>query len=324
MSKNISTILKQLAEPATLVQVKKIINHYMGDDYSPTDDKELFNDFYNSVIVEKKASAPVLRLMIKALPVFMPHFYSGVSETKFYNAQRAYMKANYPASLHTAISKLKMSHVRSKQIKRDYSLSVERKNEDRPERFVSQVFSEINRLANDDSKDRKHSLLSALGLATGARPNEIVMTSEFAKIDDKHFEQTGISREKAGQSHIDTVVRPTMGMTTSNMLSLLSEYRSIWAPYIADKKAKGKSDENIVRLILLQTNRRTADILDLNETVSYWRKVYANTAEALREDKNTERMVWIGRTLGHSPGDSTTALSYSTIRIIDDVTDPKK
>ncbi len=247
----------------------------------------------------------------------MKHFYSGTYETTFYKAQRVVLKAKYPA-LETTISKLKMSHDRSNEIRTAYANTIEEKNTHRPERKVSEVINEISKLSRDNKATRKYNLLSALALATGARPNEIIMHSEFKQLPENRFKQIGISREKAGQSHIDEVTRPAVGLSSNQIIALIHEYRTMWSDYITKKRDAGKSDTEIVRLILLATNKHTGSVLGLDKTMSYFRKVYANTAEAIRTDKNMERMMYIGRILGHSPGDSTTAHSYSIIRIIDD------
>lgn len=320
-TRNITKVLKQLADTSLSSQeVRQIIQHYMGDKYAPVDDKAPFNDFYNEVVIRKTASPAVLRGMLKALPAITRHFYSGTWELAFYNTQRAILHKMYPKTLHTAISKLKMSHLRSTEIKQAYSESLGRKNTNRPTRKVSEVISAINTLASDNTLTRKYNLLSALAMATGSRPNELIITAEYKALPNDMFQQTGISRAKKGQRHINEVTRPAIGLSSERLISLIDEYRKLWAPYIAKKRDAGKSDTNIVRLILLATNKHTSSVLKLNKTISYFRKVYANTAEAIRIDKEMERMYYIGHILGHSPGDATTAHSYSIIRIIDDLT----
>jgi hypothetical protein len=321
-TRNITKVLKQLSDTTlTSKQVKHIILHYMRDEYAPVDDKALFNDFYRCVVITKFASGTVLRGMLKALPAIIRHFYSGTHELLFYRQQREALTSLYPKSLHVAISKLKMSKLRSTELRQDYDKELERKNTNRPTRTASAVIDQIKKLAGDDTKTRKYSLLSALALATGARPNEIIMTSTFEALPDNEFKQVGLSREKEGQRHINEVIRPAIGLSADDIITLIDEYRTTWAPYIAKKKAAGKNESNIVRLILLAANKHTSSVLKLGKTMSYFRKVYANTAEATRENKDMDRMYYIGRVLGHAPGDATTAHSYSIIRIIDDLSE---
>lgn len=319
-TRNITKVLKSLTDASlSRADVKSIIQYYMGNDYAPVDDHALFNDFYRAVVIDKQASAAVLRGMLKALPVIMRHFYSSTSELTFYKKQRAELKRLYPKSVHTAIDKLRMSKAHATEIKTAYNEKLVERNEHRAILNASDIYAAVSSLTENNPDNVPYKYLEALLIATGSRPNEIIMTSTYKAVDATHFEQSDISRIKPGQAHINSVVRPTMGMSTAKMLKTLETYRSHWAPYIAKMRANGRTDDDIVRLILLRSNKNASDPLRLNKTLSFYRKVYANLAEAIRPDKNEERIYYIGRILGHTAGDATTAHAYSVVQVINDL-----
>lgn len=298
-------------------------------------------------IISTKPSASIIRHLLKLfhrlVPTLAGNDLTGYHTTvSIYKHIRAAISKTY-GQTHNLVRDsnvlMRVNQTLFKKYITKYDAGVVAKNQGGADVYDAGVIYNI--LDDVVNSDDWRSLAIGIELASGARINEVLSYSTFSESDkDGWIIQHGISKQgrapkfEKGMTHgdylravevnnknkITEVEKPVIHITPAQLLTMVSKMRNKLKSEIEKVYVGDQTSTQLAQRLNPKINRALSKLLP-NTTTHTLRKIYSHLAYKLHGGDMSEAG-FISKVLAHKHGNLSTAKSYSTVRVTNNVSAP--